>query len=64
MTNQLERTRVAFVVANDVTGDELCDFVARTLSLHKRPRRVTLVDALPRNAMGKVQKGLLVAGTE
>jgi fatty acid CoA ligase FadD36 len=50
---------VAYVVAGGVSGDELCDFVARTLSVHKRPRRVTLVEALPRNAMGKVQKKLL-----
>jgi fatty acid CoA ligase FadD36 len=47
---------VAFVVADGTTGPELCDFVAGTLSVHKRPRRVELVDHLPRNAMGKVQK--------
>jgi acyl-CoA synthetase (AMP-forming)/AMP-acid ligase II len=50
---------VGFVVASGVTGDELCRFVAGTLSVHKRPRRVELVDELPRNAMGKVQKKLL-----
>jgi fatty acid CoA ligase FadD36 len=49
----------AFVVADAVTAGELVDFVARTLSAHKRPRRVVFVDALPRNAMGKVQKHLL-----
>jgi fatty acid CoA ligase FadD36 len=53
---------VGFVVASGVTGDELCQFVARTLSVHKRPRRVVLVDELPRNAMGKVQKQLLGPG--
>ena len=52
---------VGFVVASGVTGDELCRFVAGTLSVHKRPRRVELVDELPRNAMGKVQKKLLGA---
>jgi fatty acid CoA ligase FadD36 len=46
----------AFVVADAVTPAELVDFVARTLSAHKRPRDVVLVDTLPRNAMGKVQK--------
>ncbi|MBV9659968.1 MAG: AMP-binding protein [Acidimicrobiales bacterium] len=51
---------VGYVVAHGVTGSELCDFVARTLSVHKRPRRVELVDALPRNAMGKVQKNRLL----
>ena len=35
---------------------ELADLVARELSVHKRPREVRFVDALPRNEMGKVQK--------
>lgn len=51
---------VAYVVAAGVTGPELCDFVAASLSVHKRPRWVELVGDLPRNAMGKVQKGLLI----
>jgi len=38
---------------------ELADHVARLLTPHKRPRVVRYVDALPRNAMGKVQKKLL-----
>jgi fatty acid CoA ligase FadD36 len=46
----------AYVVASGVTGRELIDFVARDLSVHKRPRLVHLVDSLPRNAMGKVMK--------
>ncbi len=49
----------AFVVADGVSGAELTEFVARELSIHKRPRQVHLVDALPRNAMGKVQKKML-----
>lgn len=49
----------AYVVADGVTGPELIDFVARGLSAHKRPREVRFVEALPRNAMGKVQKNLL-----
>jgi fatty acid CoA ligase FadD36 len=60
--NDLGQAVVGFVVASGVTGDELCQFVARTLSVHKRPRRVELVDDLPRNAMGKVQKKLLMPG--
>ncbi|ROT28222.1 acyl-CoA synthetase [Micromonospora sp. HM5-17] len=51
---------VAYVVADGVTPQELIDFVATGLSRHKRPRRVHLVDALPRNAMGKVQKRQLL----
>lgn len=47
---------VAYVVADGVTPPELIEFVASELSVHKRPRRVQLVDALPRNAMGKVVK--------
>jgi fatty acid CoA ligase FadD36 len=46
---------VAFVVG-DAQPAELIDFVARQLSVHKRPREVRIVDALPRNAMGKVLK--------
>ncbi len=49
----------AFVVGDGVREDELIEFVARDLSVHKRPRQVRLVDDLPRNAMGKVQKNLL-----
>jgi malonyl-CoA/methylmalonyl-CoA synthetase len=29
------------------------------LAAYKKPRRVVLVDALPRNALGKVQKHVL-----
>lgn len=51
---------VAFVVTRaDVTTAALTDFVAAQLSPHKRPREVHVVDALPRNAMGKVQKAKL-----
>lgn len=46
---------VAFVVG-DVAPEDLITFVAQQLSVHKRPREVRLVDALPRNAMGKVVK--------
>jgi len=51
----------AFVVADGVEAGALTDFVASRLSVHKRPRRVVLVDDLPRNAMGKVQKARLVS---
>ncbi|QLQ35722.1 acyl-CoA synthetase [Micromonospora robiginosa] len=49
----------AYVVGDGLGEAELIDFVARQLSVHKRPRQVRLVDALPRNAMGKVQKSRL-----
>jgi fatty acid CoA ligase FadD36 len=49
----------AFVVADAVTSQQLIDYVASELSVHKRPRQVHIVDRLPRNAMGKIQKTLL-----
>jgi fatty acid CoA ligase FadD36 len=53
---------VAFVVGSaELRGDELIDYVAQQLSVHKRPREVRLVDALPRNAMGKVLKKQLLS---
>jgi fatty acid CoA ligase FadD36 len=50
---------VAFVVCSEVDGTALINHVAALLSVHKRPREVRIVDVLPRNAMGKVQKTLL-----
>jgi len=50
---------VAFVVASGTTEAQLVAHVAEQLSRHKRPREVRFVDALPRNAMGKIQKGRL-----
>lgn len=52
---------VAFVVGDIDGPDALIDAVATELSVHKRPREVRVVDALPRNAMGKVQKKALLA---
>jgi fatty acid CoA ligase FadD36 len=54
---------VAFVVASPAgpaRPNELIDYVAQQLSVHKRPREVRIVDALPRNAMGKVLKKALL----
>jgi fatty acid CoA ligase FadD36 len=55
---------VAFVVgSSELKADELINHVAQELSVHKRPREVRIVDALPRNAMGKVlKKQLLTEG--
>src|SRR6266542_3261124 len=53
----------AFVVRKPdtaVAGDELKSFCAEHLADYKRPRHVTFVDELPRNATGKVMKHLLV----
>ncbi|WP_409183990.1 acyl-CoA synthetase [Amycolatopsis sp. VS8301801F10] len=50
---------VAYVVGDGLDGATVTEFVAGTLSVHKRPREVRILEALPRNAMGKVQKNLL-----
>jgi benzoate-CoA ligase len=54
----------AFVVAkNGATAphlvDELTRFVAEKLPAHQRPRRIEVVDALPRTATGKLQRYVL-----
>ncbi|MEU8261659.1 acyl-CoA synthetase [Micromonospora sp. NPDC048999] len=53
---------VAYVVADAATEAQLIEFVAGRIAAHKRPRQVHLVEQLPRNAMGKVQKKLLAGG--
>ncbi|MGW7532634.1 acyl-CoA synthetase [Amycolatopsis sp. NPDC054798] len=50
---------IAYVVGDGLDGTVVTDFVAGTLSVHKRPREVRILESLPRNAMGKVQKNLL-----
>jgi fatty acid CoA ligase FadD36 len=57
--DDLGQAIVAYVVADGVTAEALTAFVAERLSAHKRPRTVVFVEALPRNALGKVQKHLL-----
>ncbi len=53
---------VAYVVAREaVDADALVAHVVATIAAHKRPREVRFVDALPRNALGKVQKKRLVS---
>lgn len=57
---------VAWVVPEDPStppaASELADHVARLLAPHKRPRVVRLLDALPRNDMGKILKKALQEG--
>jgi malonyl-CoA/methylmalonyl-CoA synthetase len=53
---------VAIVVARpdaELTGDALIDALKERLANFKIPKRCFIVDALPRNTMGKVQKNLL-----
>jgi acyl-coenzyme A synthetase/AMP-(fatty) acid ligase len=58
-----ERIAAWVVVApgSDLTDDVLVDHVASQLAPHKRPRVITRIDELPRNALGKVQKKRLVS---
>lgn len=51
---------VACVVGEGIVEKDLIDLVATELSNHKRPREVRVLESLPRNAMGKVQKKLLL----
>lgn len=53
--------RIVAYIVGSANGDELIDHVAQQLSVHKRPREVRVVDALPRNAMGKVLKKELLS---
>lgn len=57
---------VAFVVPADEPPDAqaLIDAVARELTPHKRPREVRFLEALPKNAMGKVMKRALLDGLD
>jgi malonyl-CoA/methylmalonyl-CoA synthetase len=55
---------VAWIVPRpgaEPTAEALSDHVAKLLTPHKRPRVVHLMDELPRNDMGKVQKKRLEA---
>ena len=55
-------TVLAVVVAGAGSGpdvDQLQSACAKQLARFKHPRKIVLVDALPRNTMGKVQKNLL-----
>jgi long-chain acyl-CoA synthetase len=57
-----ERVAAAVVVEGDtsLTTDELREHCARSLARYKIPERFLFVDELPRNAMGKVVKRLVV----
>ncbi|WP_433554041.1 acyl-CoA synthetase [Micromonospora zamorensis] len=53
---------VAFIVGEQSLATRtLVNYVEKRLARHKRPRRVHLVESLPRNALGKVQKTTLLS---
>lgn len=45
--------------AHAVTSRELREYAARRLSDAKVPRHITIIDTIPRTALGKVQRGML-----
>lgn len=53
--------RIVAYVVGSAAAEELIDYVAQQLSVHKRPREVRFVESLPRNALGKVLKKQLLA---
>jgi len=57
-SNEWGEIVIAFVVPAEttLTPDDLRTFAASQLAPYKRPRRLQFVDALPRNALGKVCK--------
>ena len=50
---------VVLAAGQTVSPEALAEFVAARIARHKRPRVVKFVDALPKTAIGKVQKNLL-----
>lgn len=55
---------VAHVVAKEgatVTEEELINYCAARIARHKRPRFIKFVDALPKTAVGKIQKNVIRA---
>jgi fatty-acyl-CoA synthase len=50
---------VAYVVARDVSAEDLGSYLAGRLSKYKVPKRFVFVDSLPRTPYGKVEKGKL-----
>ena len=57
-----ESVTAYLVVRKDVPLDDLRSFLAKELAPYKHPRILYVVDRLPRNALGKIQKHRLAAG--
>jgi fatty acid CoA ligase FadD36 len=56
-----EQVTAYVVAAEELTAQVLIDHVGRHLSAAHRPRRVHFLDELPRTALGRIRKSLLVA---
>jgi malonyl-CoA/methylmalonyl-CoA synthetase len=57
-----EQVVAVIVPARDCSPDrnDIIDFCRERLASYKKPRQIVIVESLPRNALGKVQKHLLV----
>ncbi|HEU4321814.1 MAG TPA: AMP-binding protein [Roseiflexaceae bacterium] len=53
---ELVAAAVVRAPGSDLSAEQLVAFCRDQLAAYKKPRRVLFLDALPRNAMGKVQK--------
>ena len=56
--------RVCAAVVGEVSTEEVDAWLAARVAPYKRPKTVVLVDALPRNSMGKVSRGRLGAALD
>jgi len=56
---EVPAAHVVLAEGQKISPEALADFVAMKIARHKRPRLVKLVDALPKTAIGKVQKNLI-----
>jgi 4-hydroxybenzoate-CoA ligase/benzoate-CoA ligase len=52
---------VAFVVADEVTADELTEWALTHMEPYKHPRQILFVDRLPQTHLGKVDRAALKA---
>jgi acyl-CoA synthetase (AMP-forming)/AMP-acid ligase II len=56
---EVPAAHVVLAEGQKVSPEALADFVADRIARHKRPRLVKFVDALPKTAIGKIQKNLI-----
>lgn len=58
---ELPAAHVVLADGENATEEDLVEFVAARIARHKRPRLVKFVDALPKTAVGKIQKNVIRA---
>jgi malonyl-CoA/methylmalonyl-CoA synthetase len=56
--------QVIAAVVGTATADDVIAYCREHLAAYKKPRRVVFLPALPRNALGKLQKHVLRAQLE